>query len=315
MTKRLHAISVDDLKEINRSIYLGDFLISYLALIFFFVLFVRSDSIWVSCLFFAASIFAIYRSAVFAHEISHMGHKFPVFVLLWNLTCGVVTLLPSFYFRSHVDHHRGDSYGTVRDPEYIHFWGRRNLPVKFVLLSMIVPFFQFFRFAVLVPIGCFVPKTKLLLERSLSLLSMHSDYSPSAHIREKTGFESMTECFVACFCLGAIMFAIRDVHFFIVTLQWLGILSFANAINSVRTVYAHRYRNSKSPVSFAEQVADSTTINFPSFLSEIIAPVGLRYHAAHHLFPFLPYHALPEAHRRLCASNTEIGQLYRQTFI
>jgi fatty acid desaturase len=30
-------------------------------------------------------------------------------------------------------------------------------------------------------------------------------------------------------------------------------------------------------------------------------PVGLRYHALHHLFPFLPYHNLGKAHARLMA--------------
>jgi fatty acid desaturase len=32
------------------------------------------------------------------------------------------------------------------------------------------------------------------------------------------------------------------------------------------------------------------------------APVGLRYHALHHLMPRLPYHNLAAAHRRLVAT-------------
>ena len=31
------------------------------------------------------------------------------------------------------------------------------------------------------------------------------------------------------------------------------------------------------------------------------APVGLRYHALHHLLPGVPYHHLGEAHRRISA--------------
>jgi fatty acid desaturase len=39
----------------------------------------------------------------------------------------------------------------------------------------------------------------------------------------------------------------------------------------------------------------------PGFLPALWAPVGLRYHALHHLIPSVPYHALGEAHRRLVA--------------
>ncbi len=36
-----------------------------------------------------------------------------------------------------------------------------------------------------------------------------------------------------------------------------------------------------------------------ALLPMLWAPVGLRYHALHHLLPGVPYHGLAEAHRRL----------------
>ena len=49
------------------------------------------------------------------------------------------------------------------------------------------------------------------------------------------------------------------------------------------------------------QYLDSVNVPPPGTLPELWAPVGLRYHATHHLLPGLPYHALGEAHRRLAA--------------
>jgi fatty acid desaturase len=42
-------------------------------------------------------------------------------------------------------------------------------------------------------------------------------------------------------------------------------------------------------------------VNYPNnpIIGELWAPIGLRFHALHHIFPTMPYHALPEAHRRL----------------
>src|SRR3546814_17099824 len=37
----------------------------------------------------------------------------------------------------------------------------------------------------------------------------------------------------------------------------------------------------------------------PALLAPLWAPVGLRYHALHHLLPSMPYHSLGEAHQRL----------------
>jgi fatty acid desaturase len=70
-------------------------------------------------------------------------------------------------------------------------------------------------------------------------------------------------------------------------------------LNAVRTLGAHRYEHTGDEMSFVEQLLDS--YNFPTnpLVNELWAPVGLRFHALHHLFPSLPYHALGKAHRRL----------------
>ena len=52
-------------------------------------------------------------------------------------------------------------------------------------------------------------------------------------------------------------------------------------------------------MTHAEQLNDSITIAGHWFWSELFFPLGLRYHALHHLFPGIPYHNLARAHRRL----------------
>ena len=52
-------------------------------------------------------------------------------------------------------------------------------------------------------------------------------------------------------------------------------------------------------MSVTAQFLDSVNVPPPGRIAEIWAPVGLRYHALHHMFPGVPYHHLGEAHRRL----------------
>ena len=61
-----------------------------------------------------------------------------------------------------------------------------------------------------------------------------------------------------------------------------------------------------------EEFLDS--VNVPGFapISALWAPVGLRFHATHHLFPSLPYHELPKAHRLLLGELSDTTA-YRAT--
>ena len=65
-------------------------------------------------------------------------------------------------------------------------------------------------------------------------------------------------------------------------------------------------------MSLADQVADSINITGQHWLTAPMFPVGLRFHATHHLFPSLPYHALGKAHRRLM-QQLPPDSPYRQT--
>jgi fatty acid desaturase len=83
-------------------------------------------------------------------------------------------------------------------------------------------------------------------------------------------------------------------------------------LNALRTLGAHRYTNVGGEVTFVDQLLDS--INYPRhpFLSALWAPVGLRFHALHHLFPSLPYHNLAKAHERLM-TGLPADSPYRRT--
>src|SRR5437899_3760842 len=69
-------------------------------------------------------------------------------------------------------------------------------------------------------------------------------------------------------------------------------------VNQLRVYAAHRYVNESEPMSFLDQMLDSTTIPGGPW-SALWAPLGMRYHALHHLFPTMPYHTMGTAHRRL----------------
>jgi fatty acid desaturase len=85
-------------------------------------------------------------------------------------------------------------------------------------------------------------------------------------------------------------------------LIFLGVASGVVVLNQIRTLVAHLWENEGEVISVTAQFLDSVNVPPPAPLPVLWAPVGLRYHALHHLLPGVPYHALGEAHRRLSAA-------------
>ena len=95
---------------------------------------------------------------------------------------------------------------------------------------------------------------------------------------------------------------------------FMGIASETMFINQVRTLVAHLWSNDGEAMSVTAQYLDSVNVPPPNKLSALWAPVGLRYHAIHHLMPSVPYHALGEAHRRLVAALPEDSAYHRANY-
>ena len=97
---------------------------------------------------FLIAVLAIYRAALFIHEIAHFKNgSFLIFQKVWNLICGFPLMIPTFLYQSvHFDHHKQNFYGTVKDGEYFPFASRgRGLILLYISFSLFIPLIFFFR--------------------------------------------------------------------------------------------------------------------------------------------------------------------------
>jgi fatty acid desaturase len=83
-------------------------------------------------------------------------------------------------------------------------------------------------------------------------------------------------------------------------LGWYATYTVVLFVNRLRILASHRFTSDGRPTDHLGQFADS--IDTPGGRwAEVWAPLGLRYHALHHLFPTVPFHNLRAAYTRLVA--------------
>jgi len=248
---------------------------------------------------FIVSSFSLYRVAIFIHEIVHMKKgTFRGFIFFWNLVAGLPLLIPSFtYYGVHNDHHRRDTYGTTEDGEYLPFGAEESWKiVAYVFLSLILPLLFLVRFLILTPLSWVIPSLgKYAWERASSLtIDLSYRRPPPTRLDGKYWrFQEIGACLYAWTAVILIYLGVLPLKFAIV---WYLVTLVIFTMNSLRTLGAHAYRNPGDvKMTVADQFLDSVDVTGGLF-SPLWAPVGLRYHATHHLFPQMPYHSLGKAH-------------------
>ncbi|MHA6720960.1 fatty acid desaturase family protein [Sphingomonas sp. RS6] len=251
------------------------------------------------------AVLALYRAGLFIHELTHVKHSLlPGFRLAWNLVIGVPLMMPSFMYEGvHSLHHARTRYGTDQDPEYLPLalmkpW---TLPV-FLLVSVFAPIALLIRFAILAPASMLSPKLRRIVVARYSGLQINPSFErrpPEGELRNQWRWQELGASLFAIGLLAAVATGVVSLHAFLV---YLVVLASVAVINQVRTLVAHLWENEGEPLTVTAQYLDSVNVPGPSFLPYLWAPIGLRYHALHHLLPSVPYHALGTAHRRLAAA-------------
>lgn len=251
------------------------------------------------------ALLALYRAGSFIHELTHIRkNALPGFRLAWNILIGVPMLIPSFMYEGiHSTHHNRTKYGTVEDPEYLPLALMKPWTVPlFVVVAAFAPVALIFRFAVLTPLSLAIPPLRTVVRERYSGLIINPMFrrrAPEGAFRRQWAWQeggawAWSSLLVAAGAFGWV--PLRALLIF-------GLIASASIVlNQIRTLVAHLWENDGGELTVTAQFLDSVNVPPPGLLPEIWAPVGLRYHALHHLLPVLPYHALPEAHRRLKAA-------------
>lgn len=289
-----------DISTARPSIYwpdmLGSAVIGYAALAV--TILTQSPVIAVICAIIA--VLALYRALLFIHELTHLHRNaLPGFRTAWNLLVGIPLLTPSFMYEGvHTLHHSRTRYGTAEDPEYLPLalmkpW---TLPV-FVIVALLAPPALIFRFGVLTPLGLIFPAIRRMNWERFSSLSIN----PGFRRRPAEGADRKRFALIEA---GASLWALALIASVFVLgarplLIAMVVLGFVALLNQLRTLVAHLWENEGEAMSVTAQYLDSVNVPPPALFAGMWAPVGLRYHATHHLLPSLPYHSLAEAHRRL----------------
>jgi len=246
---------------------------------------------------------ALYRASYFNHELAHQSRQLRGFELGWNLTIGIPLLIPSFLYTDHLNHHSVRAFGTDSDIEYFppELRGLRGALVVFGV-CIVLPLLYIGRFAVIAPIAWIRPDFRSWVDTRASGLGIMglSRRRPPAPSELFSWRAQEAACFVYLLAMGLLL--LTGYLPFSSLAQFYAVMGVLLFFHAIRIMVGHRYESDGREQDRVEQVLDSFNFTKNRVLVSILAPLGFRLHGLHHLFPKIPYHNMPEAHRRISAA-------------
>lgn len=260
---------------------------------------VASDSPWVMALAGLFAVLAWYRGAAMIHELTHQHpSELPGFYFAWNLVFGLPWLLPSVMYEGvHADHHKKTTYGTADDPEYLPLAGRPLSIACYLALSAVIFPALLVRFLIGTPISWFVPPLRNLLVERASSYVINLNYVRKISSSERRRLARWELALLVAWW-PPILLTLCGWFTWKWLIVWYAVYSLVLFVNRLRMLTAHHFALDGQPVEHLRQFADSIDTS-KGVWAELWAPLGMRYHALHHLFPTLPFHNMSIAYRRL----------------
>ena len=254
------------------------------------------------------------RACMFMHEAVHAGRDIPGFTTAFNLYFGFANKLPLYIYDVHRAHHVQEYYGTEQDSEYELL--KRDIPNLLlpVLVTGLQPALMIFRFGVL---PWFLPfigeRGRNAVYQYASTFALNRRYKrPLPDAAERRAWY-LQDAACALYQLVFVVLCLRGVLSWNLVWAWYEVAFVAMLANYYRVMSSHAYLTGFAPTTRKQQILDSLTVTGSPWLWWLF-PVGLRYHALHHMMPHVPYHHMAKVHRILLTRLPD-DHPYRTTIV